>query len=167
MLSVYALWGCTPELNWRHVSSTQNQVQVLMPCKPDQATRTVDLQVNTKQVSSQLHMQACEAGKMHFALAELAVPKNASAHAVQEAWRLASLATLEASATQAVTQPARIKGAPTAEAMETRVLTPRHQAHWVWLITEQTIYQAAIYAAPNDKGFAEATDVYMSGIQWR
>ena len=137
-----------------------------MPCKPDQATRTVDLQVNTQQVSTQLHMQACEAGKMHFALAELTVPKDASAHELQDAWRLASLASLEATEPQAVTQKALMKGATSAQALETRVLTPRHQAQFVWLITEQTIYQAAVYAKPNDKGFAAAADVYKSGIQW-
>lgn len=153
---VLTVLGCTPELNWRMVSSSQNQVQLLMPCKPDAATRTVTMQVNLQAVSTQLHMQACEAGNKQFAIAELTVPDKALANDLRDAWRLASLASLQANESQATLD---IK-------MITNVTTPSHKAQFVWRISEQTVYQAAIYAKPNDKGFAEAADAFMSGIKW-
>ena len=161
-----SLLGCTPELNWRLVSSSQNLAHALMPCKPDKATRAVTLRVNATEVSTQLHMQACEAGKMNFALAELAVPPNASTQELRDAWRLASLASLHTTESQAISEPRLIKGDKPSQALMTRVTTPAHQAQFVWFITEQTIYQAAVYGKPNDKAFAEAAETYVSGIKW-
>lgn len=166
MICVLTLLGCTPELNWRLVSSSQNKVQVLMPCKPDKATRTVSMQANLQAVSTQLHMQACEADNKQFAIAELTVPDKASANDLRDAWRLASLASLQANESQASSETKIIKGENLAQAFITHVKTSNHQAQFVWLVSEQTIYQAAIYAKPNDKGFAEATDAFMSGIKW-
>ena len=163
---VVTLVGCTPELNWRMVSSSQNLVHALMPCKPDKATRAVTLRVNATDVSTQLHMQACEAGQMNFALAELAVPSNASTQELRDAWRLASLASLQATESQTVSEPRLIKGDKPSQALMTRVTTQTHQAQLMWFITEQTIYQVAVYGKPNDKGFAEAAETYMSGIKW-
>lgn len=160
------LVACTPELNWRMVSSSQNLAHVLMPCKPDKATRDVTLRVNETDVSTQLHMQACEASKMNFALAELTVPPNASTKEVRDAWRSASLASLQATESQAVSEPRLIKGNKPSQALMTRVKTNTHQAHFLWFITDQTIYQVAVYAKPNDKGFAEAAETYMSGVKW-
>jgi len=160
------LLGCSPELNWRKVWSGQNHVHVLMPCKPDKATRAVTLRVNETDVSTQLHMQACEAGRMNFALAELAVPPNASTKELRDAWRLASLASLQATESQAISEPELTKGGKPSQALITRVTTHTHRAQFVWFITEQTIYQAAVYAKPNEKGFAEAADTFLSGIQW-
>jgi hypothetical protein len=137
-----------------------------MPCKPDKATRAVTLRVNEADVSTQLHMQACEAGKMNFALAEMTVPPNASTQELRDAWRLASLASLQATESQAVSEPRQVKGSKSSQALMTRVTTHNHQAHFMWFITEQAIYQVAIYAKPKDKGFAEAAETYMSGIQW-
>ncbi len=166
LVGVSSLLGCTPTLNWRQVQSSQNHVQVLMPCKPEQATRSVTLRVNSKDVSTQLHMQACEAGKMNFALAELAVPPTASTKELRDAWRLASLASIQADESQVVAGAGPIQGARAAATLVTRVINNTHQAQFVWFITDQTIYQAAVYAKPNDKAFAEAAETYMSGIQW-
>ncbi|WP_353134565.1 hypothetical protein [Limnohabitans sp.] len=111
-------------------------------------------------------MQACEAGKMNFALAELNVPPNASTKELRDSWRLASLASLQATEAQTISEPRLIKGGNPSQALMTRVTTNTHRAQFVWFITEQTIYQAAVYAKPSDKGFAEAADTFISGIQW-
>lgn len=153
-------------MNWRMVSSSKNNAHVLMPCKTDKATRAVTLRVNEADISTQLHMQACEAGKMNFALAELSVPSNASTKELRDAWRLASLASLQATESQTVSEQRLVKVGNPSQALATRVKTNTHQAQFVWFITEQTIYQAAVYAKPNDKGFAEAADTFISGIQW-
>jgi hypothetical protein len=111
-------------------------------------------------------MQACEAGNMNFALAELTVPPNGSTQELRDAWRLASLASLQATELQTVSEPRLIKGGKPSQALMTRVTTHAHQTQFIWFITKQTIYQAAVYAQANDKGFAEAAETYTSGIKW-
>jgi len=165
LLSFGVIVGCTPDLNWREIRSLNGSVRVLMPCKPEQATRTVTLQTDQKLVSTELHLQACEAGRMQFALGELKIPLESNAEALLESWRLANLAALKAQQSQSVTQPREVNRKSPMLGIQTRVKTDQHQAQWAWFIVDNTIYQLGVYGEPDDKKLAEIADTYFSGIE--
>ena len=165
LLGFVVILGCTPDLNWREIKSQQGSVRLLMPCKPEQATRTVTLQANQKVVSTELHLQACEAGCMQFALGELKIPLESSPDALLDAWRLASLAALKAQPSQSVTQPRQVNRNSPMLGMQTRVETDQHQAQWAWFVLGNTIYQLGVYGESSDKKLSEIADSYFSGIE--
>lgn len=166
LLGIGASVGCTPDLNWREIRSQQGTARVLMPCKPEQATRTVTLQANQKVVSTQLHLQACEAGRMQFALGELKIPLESKPETILESWRLASLAALKAQHSQSLTQPRQVNRNNQMPGLQTRVETDLHQAQWAWFVVGNTIYQFGVYGAPDDKKLNEIADIFFSGIEW-
>jgi len=104
-----ALIGCTPALNWRQVMVGSAGVTVMMPCKPDQATRAITLHVANKSETTHLQLQGCEAAGMQFTFGVMSVPSGLPAEEAIHAWRLASLASLNADASQTVTVLGRCK----------------------------------------------------------
>lgn len=66
------LTGCTPAFNWREVSFEQGGVTALLPCKPDRATRTVQLGGQAAQMS----MAGCESGGAMFAVSLVQAPSE-------------------------------------------------------------------------------------------
>lgn len=161
-----AIVGCTPELNWREIRSQQGSVRVLMPCKPEKATRTVTLQTNEKAVSTELHLQACEAGRMQFAVGELKIPLESTTEKLLDSWRLASMAALKADQNQSVTQPRQVNQKSPTVGLQLRVQTDLHQVQWIWFVVGSTIYQVGVYGESHDKKLEEIADTFFSGIEW-
>jgi hypothetical protein len=73
------LVACTPALNWRQVSVDASDVMVLLPCKPDQATRTVALQVVNQDVEASLSLYGCEASQMQLTFGHMEAQQGLSA----------------------------------------------------------------------------------------
>ncbi len=141
-------------------------MQFLMPCKPEQATREVRLQVGGQEVPTTLRLQGCEASGLQFTFGQMTLPGAMTASEAVSAWHLASLATLDAAPNEVSTQVWQTKAVPLVPAPErTRVMTHKHQVQWVWLTDAHHIYQAGVYGKPNDKGLPEAADTFFSGIQ--
>lgn len=86
------LWGCSPTFNWRQVRAEGSSVAVLLPCKPDRATRTVTMAGQAVQLS----MLSCDVGDLTFALASAPLPRGLSPEVARQAWQQASLASLHA-----------------------------------------------------------------------
>lgn len=162
-----ALIGCTPALNWRHVNVSSAGVTVMMPCKPDQATRAITLRVADKSETTHLQLQGCEAAGMQFTFGVMAVPPGLPAEEAIQAWRLASLASLNADASATVPLPWEIQGSVKAQTLATRVrlMMPAHQVQWAWFANGNTIYQAAVYGKAKEKELPEAAETYFSGIK--
>jgi len=166
MLILACSLGCTPALNWRQVALDDAKVQLLMPCKPDQATRDVVLHAASREVPTALKLQGCEASGMHFTFGEMALPAGMLGGEALAAWRLASLAPLQMLAGEALDEPWQLKGVQNPpQTVRTRVLNDKHQVQWVWFVHAEKIYQAGVYGKPNDKGLSEAAENYFSGIQ--
>jgi glucose/arabinose dehydrogenase len=162
------LSACTPALNWRQVSQDGASVQLLFPCKPDQASREVPLNAGEPAVAGTLSLQGCEASGMQFTFAQLRVPTGVTPAEALKNWRLASLAPLQAQAApaDAMSDEWVVKGAHMAPApVRTRVLNDKHQAHFVWFASADHLYQAAVYGQPKDKGLTEAAETFFSGIK--
>jgi len=166
LLSAIGLVACSPALNWRQLNLDSGGIQVLMPCKPDNAKREVTLHADKKELAVTLELQGCEASAMQFTFGQMPVPPGLQASAVMEAWRLASLAPLQHEGEK--DQPAdwellgaRADPPPT----RMRVMSTKHQAQFVWFAHGQNIYQAAVYGNHLDKGLPEAAETYFSGIK--
>jgi hypothetical protein len=166
LLSALCLGACSPALNWRQLSLDSGRVQVLLPCKPDQASRDVRLRADKQELSVTLQLQGCEASGMQFTFGYMTVPEGMQFSAAMAAWRLASLAPLQLVGDKAhqsdwQLQGARVEPLPT----RTHVMTNKHQAQFVWFAHGQNIYQAAVYGKHLDKGLPEAAETYFSGIK--
>ena len=77
--------GCSPALNWRTVPLPEAELTITLPCKPDQATRTVEL----AGAPVELSMVGCDADGATFAVshAALADPAQVGAALTQRTSR--------------------------------------------------------------------------------
>ncbi|WP_394788856.1 hypothetical protein [Rhodoferax sp.] len=98
------LAACSPALNWRTVRSEAHTLQLLLPCKPDTASR--DVPMAGKAVA--LDMQGCDAGGATFAVSHVHLADATLANATLAGWKTATLANLHAS--QALERPFSIAG---------------------------------------------------------
>ena len=79
------LGACSPTLNWRTVDVSGTPLSVMLPCKPDQATREVDWGKGPQPLA----MLGCEAGGATWAVSHLLVAQPTDAPAVAEQWQQA------------------------------------------------------------------------------
>jgi hypothetical protein len=158
------LLACTPAFNWREVRFEGSNLKVLMPCKPDQASRQVALQLPAGPQSINLEMQGCEAGGKQFTFGRMAMQDGASATAVMRAWRLASMSAMQATSEQ-VNELATEVSANRASEQRIRVVTGQHEAQFMWFVSANQIYQLAVYAPAKDRQLKDVADVYFSGIE--
>jgi hypothetical protein len=75
------LAACTPTFNWRELSFEQASASGLLPCKPDRASRP--MQLADKNVV--MHMAGCETGGAMFTLALVELQDAQHSGAVQAA----------------------------------------------------------------------------------
>lgn len=102
------LAGCSPALNWRTVPLPEAELTFLLPCKPDQATRSVEL----AGAPVALAMVGCDADGATFAVSHVALADPAQAGAALTHWRAAVLAHLgPQAATSAADTPYTPRGA--------------------------------------------------------
>ena len=87
LLLALALSACSPTFNWREVRLEGAPLQALLPCKPETAQRTVPLAGSP----TELHLIACEAGGVQFALAWAELADAAQVAQALAGWRSASL----------------------------------------------------------------------------
>jgi len=93
-LITVATWlaGCSPALNWREARIDGAPLIALMPCKPDRATRKLEL----AGVAVELGMTGCEAAGATFAVSQVRLAPGASAATAMGQWRTAMLANMRA-----------------------------------------------------------------------
>jgi hypothetical protein len=93
------LTACSPALNWRSVRLDDAALRLMLPCKPEQASRSVDW----GQGPVNLSLTGCEADGATFAVSHMQVDDPSQAGAVLAQWRQAVLARLQAPAADADT----------------------------------------------------------------
>ena len=106
-VALSALVACSPALNWRSVRSDVHALQMLLPCKPDHATRGVPMAGTTVA----LDMQGCDAAGATFAVSHVHLADARHASEALAGWQTATLATLHAASPSAPdVQPFEIPG---------------------------------------------------------
>src|SRR5512133_3858267 len=88
-----ALLACSPTFNWREIRVEGTGLKAMFPCKPDHATRSVDMAGRP----ARLQALACDAGGATFAVL-FADADPGSAGEFLAGWRTATVAGLHSSA---------------------------------------------------------------------
>lgn len=158
--------ACTPALNWREVRFESSDAMVLLPCKPDQASRPIALQAKGQGVSARVQLLGCEASDMQFTFGQIHLPPQVAASDAIQAWQQASLAPLNATPSDANDAAFALKGAlPVPQPIRRRLKTATHQVQWLWWAHGNTVYQVALYGEAKSKAFDDTAEVYLSGIK--
>ena len=152
--------ACSPTFNWREVPVGDAGLVVMLPCKPDRATRALPLGA----ASVDVEVVGCEAGGATFAVAHARAADAVQAEAWLRAWRAATraqLANAQAAETpvvvpRAMQQPAAVRldgGDPAA-------------AHLLWFAQTRTggvsLYQATVVGRPSSP---EAVATFDEGLR--
>lgn len=166
LLIASMLWACTPALNWRQVDLNNSSVMVLMPCKPDQATRSVSLRSGNQTLTTELTLKGCEASGMQFTAGQLRIPQGLTVDEALSAWRLASLAPLGASTKDVTTHDRDMKKTSgTMHALQAQWASGERHVQWLWFANGDMIYQIAVHGDRKDQALRDVAETYFSGIQ--
>jgi hypothetical protein len=158
--------SCTPALNWREVRFESSDISVLMPCKPDHASRPIALQAKGEAVPANLQLLGCEASDMQFTFGQINLPSELTAADAIQAWQQASLAPLNAPLSATTADAFTLRGALSSpQPVRRRLKTATHQVQWLWWARGNTMYQVALYGGLKTKTFDDTADVYFSGIK--
>ncbi len=162
------LAGCNPTLNWREVRVASSALKVLLPCKPDQGSRPVELAGQPVE----LQMVGCEAGAALFAVSHVELKDSSRMAEIQAGWQTAMLAAM------AVQEPAgavqrtafELKGAaaqPPAVRLQARGRRSDGRAvmaQAVWFSQGAHLYHAVVYA---DRLGPELTEPFFAGLAFQ
>ncbi|MDP1742045.1 hypothetical protein [Polaromonas sp.] len=157
------LAACNPAFNWREVRPDNTALSLLLPCKPDKATRNVPLGGQ----QTELAMLGCDTGGATFALAVATVPDTSQLAALLAGWRAATLVNMKATGTGQAT-PLKVPGAsvlpPPAlvRAEGRRADGSGVQSQAAYFAHGGQIFQAVIYA---DKISPEVSETFFSSFK--
>ena len=145
------LAACNPTFNWRELRPEGAQLQAMMPCKPESATRPIPLDGGAP---VDLHMHSCDTGGLTFAVAWAELGDAARTPGALSGWRRATLAAVQVDPARAddptVAWNASVPGAT--QAMGLIAVGRSHQGEPVQVRAVQfargaQVYQAAVYGA--------------------
>jgi peptidoglycan hydrolase-like protein with peptidoglycan-binding domain len=162
------LAGCSPALNWRSVPLPDAAITITLPCKPDQATRQVEL----AGAPVELSMTGCDADGATFAVSHAALSDPAQVGAALTHWRAAVLANLgSGAAAAAVDKPyAPVGVLPVPQSVRTTLQGQRADgspvvAQGVWFARavgpQVRLYHAVVYSP---KSRPEVADQFFAGL---
>jgi hypothetical protein len=142
MAAVITLMACSPALNWREVPLGGSAV--LLPCKPDQAQRTVAMAGRDVVLS----MAGCEAAGALFAVSHVQAGDAAHAEKLLAEWRAASLQAMRSSTATELPAPVGAGRAPAVllAAQGQRPDGTAVQARLAWWLVGDAVFHMAVYA---------------------
>ena len=163
--ALLGLAACSPALNWRSVALPEAALTITLPCKPDHATRKVELAGTPVDLS----MVGCEADGATFAVSYATLADPAQVGVALTHWRSAMLARLGgAQATDApfaprnaLPLPQSVRTAAQGRAADGQAVT----AQAVWFARpvgpQMRLYHAVVYAP---KPRPEVADTFFAGL---
>lgn len=167
LLGVAALLGCSPALNWRSVRAEAHTLQMLLPCKPDSASREVPM----SGASVALDMLGCDAAGATFAVSHVHLADASLAGPALAGWKAATLANLHALQTQeqpfAIAQgwalPQALRVAASGQRADGRAVNA--QAVWFARLAPAGVdlFHAVVYADKVDPAVAET---FFTGLKF-
>lgn len=165
-----ALTACTPALNWRSVASPEAGLTAALPCKPEHATRPVDL----GQVQVDLSMTGCEADGATFAVSHLVLADPSQVGATLALWRAAvrqRMHAAEPDGPHARFVPERALDLPQSVRMVAQGQAPdgspvAAEAAWFARLegTQARLYHAALYVRGPRQLPAGAAETFFRGL---
>jgi hypothetical protein len=134
------LVACAPSLNWREVQL--GRLSTLLPCKPDTASRPVELGGQTLSMD----MAGCEAGGAMFAISRLRTANPAQAATLLTSLREASMAHIAHAVVLPVANSGDALSSFDVQVNGSRADGTPLQARFKWLLADREVYQIAAYA---------------------
>lgn len=146
-----ALGACSPVFNWREVRLDAAPVMALLPCKPDQASRQMNLPGGT----TPLYMAGCKAGGATFAISAMDAGDASKAAEVALQWQAAT--NLSQQVAKAVSTPYRVPGATAAvlvvsQPSQMGSAAPKPLSHALYFYQGRFVYQAQVLGEPESGG---------------
>lgn len=157
------LAACNPAFNWREVRPDNTALSLLLPCKPDKATRSVPMGGQP----TELAMLGCETSGATFAIATATVKDASQVAAVLTGWQAATLANMKATGA-GETAPLKVPGAsvqPPAvlvRAEGRRADGSAVQSQAAYFAHGAQVFQAVIYA---NKISPEVRETFFSSLK--
>ncbi|MDB5828847.1 MAG: hypothetical protein JWQ73_3067 [Variovorax sp.] len=172
LLFSMSLSACSPVFNWRDVTVAGDLV-ALLPCKPDRATRTLEIP-GVERIA--IHMTGCPAGDATFAISHADAESAAQAATWLAAWKASSRAQWPgALLTEAVTAVAgadpasssRFTIVRTADGAGAKAAAQPDRAEILWFtrVTDAgrvSVYQAMVLGRPSAD---DAAATFFEGIR--
>jgi hypothetical protein len=137
-LGCVGLSACTPTLNWRDVQL--GRLSALLPCKPDRASRPVQL----AEMTLQIEMAGCEAADAMVAISHLRLDADQNVEAALNSWRANALRNMRARIPAEL--PLRPGVSVFLRSEGTNAEGKSIHAHLAWLVDHQDIFHVAVYA---------------------
>lgn len=158
------LGGCSPALNWREVRLADTPLKAMLPCKPDEGSRTMPMVGR----DVEMHMSGCEAGDALFAIAWVDVKDAGQTGAAIAQWQTAMLANMQATSTQvadfspkgAGAQPLGVRVVAAGRRQDGRAVA----AQGAWFARGTQVFHAAMYAGQLSP---ETVETFFSGIEFQ
>lgn len=158
------LAACSPRLDWRQVQDAPSGLELLLPCKPERATRTLALPDGRP---LPLHVLGCEAGGGLYALSYADAQDEASLAQLWAAWPAAVRLALQApSAQEAVFRTPGLLRADRLLQLRAEGLRPDArpvQAELMWVARERRVVHMAVYL---EQGAPAASEPFWEGLKW-
>lgn len=157
------LAACSPTLNWRQVNPEGAGMSLLLPCKPDRASKNVPLAGR----QTRLSMTGCEAGGATYALSVAELADTGAVAEVLAQWQALTLSHMRADLSTQQRKPMVVPGAdgPAPVLVSARGVHPEGQAiegRTLFFARGSRVFQAVIYAP---RISAEASDTFFSSIK--
>lgn len=157
------LMACTPTFNWREARPAGTGLTLLLPCKPDQAQRSVPLGGQP----TELAMLGCDAGDATFALGVATVNDASQVGAVLAGWQTTTLANMKATGAGQATalklpgaavQPPAVLVRADGQRADGRAV----QSQAAYFAQGRQVFQAVIYA---DQITPEVAETFFSSLR--
>lgn len=165
LVSSSYLLSCSPTFNWRELRPQGTPLQVLMPCKPEHAARSLPM----AGAATELNMHSCDTGGLSFAVAWADLGDPARAQVALAEWPRATLAALHMDPAQAdapaLAWDAQVRGAQQVRGLNAQGTGPQGRTVVVraaYFSRGTQVYQAAVYgpAIP-----AEVSGTFFEAVQ--
>lgn len=141
LLGLLSLQACSPGLNWRMVQL--GHLSTLLPCKPDNASRPVQLAGRTVT----MEMTGCEAAGVLFAISRIQAADASQAPQLMAALRRATLEQVQAAAVHPLPDSGDAQTSFDVQVDGKRADGVAVQARLQWRSVGAEVYQIAAYGA--------------------
>jgi len=164
LLAAIVSASCAPAFNWREAPIAGTSLAALFPCKPEVASRTV----NMGGLDVQLHMYHCETDGVTTAVGHAAVPAPARVGPVLDQWRIATLAGLRPTrSSQTVWTMERATALPQAQSVDAAGTDAKGAPlvlKGAWFARDGEVFAALLYGPAVSPEVAEA---FFAGLRFR
>ncbi len=156
-----SLFGCSPTFNWREVRFEGVSLKSLLPCKPDRASRQIEISGQ----ALEMQMAGCEAGDMLFAVSYVALPDKNATQRLLAQWKAGMLQSMQVQDEKSlVFNPKFLPDVTDALKIEAKGHRPDGtavRAQALWFANDSNLFHAVIYAAVIPQDVAET---FFSGL---